>query len=247
MIISKGITTVLAFMTLVSCACHSPALAQGAMLGTATIEVAQGGPFVASGRRTQRFVSTFELSEREVVKPFTLHIHNGFGGSPGFNWIRAFLGADMDLSGVGRAEEPNADLLYDESYVQRHTISLDLTGKVFTGINTLIIEGTAQKGAVMSWILEGPLSPEFATINPTATQPGSRLTLAGRGFSLDPGENRISIGGHSAELLNSTRTTITVKVPEHIKPGPASVVVTTNNVQSAPYSISITAPSALPE
>lgn len=228
-------------------AAQSAAMAQGALLGTATLEVAQGGPFTANSHRTQRFVSTFELNEHDVDRPFTLHIHNGFGGRPGFNWIRAFLGQDLELSGLGRAEEPSADLLFDESYIQRHTVTLDLTGKVFAGVNTLIIEGTAQKGAVLSWILEGPVPPELAAINPTSAQQGARLTLAGRGFSLDPGENKISIGGQTAELLNSTRTTVTIKVPAHINPGPANVVVTTNNIDSSPYSISITAASKATE
>jgi uncharacterized protein (TIGR03437 family) len=66
--------------------------------------------------------------------------------------------------------------------------------------------------------------------------------LSGKGFSLDPSENHVSIGGLDAKLLYASRNSITVKVPEHIGLGEAEIVVTTNNVKSAPYVISIGKP-----
>ncbi|MBX3077472.1 IPT/TIG domain-containing protein [Candidatus Obscuribacterales bacterium] len=209
---------------------------------TAIEEVATAGPFVANSKHMQRFFGQFKLDAADVMKPLTLIIHNGVGGTAGFNWIRVLIGGDMNVSNLKGAEEPTADLVFDESYIERHTVNVDLSGKVFQGINTLILEGTAPKGAVMSWVLQGPLTPEFAGINPTTARAGGRLTLSGKGFSLDPSENHVSIGGRDAQLLYASRNSLTVKVPDHIGNGEAEVVVTTNNVRSAPYAISIEKP-----
>lgn len=233
----KSFLSLAAALALIAVA-HCPAVcAQGAT--TTLEEVARAGPFVADTRHRQRFFSQFKLSASDLAKPLTLVINNGFDGKPGFNWIRALIGADMDTTDIKGATEPSADLLFDENYIQRHTVTIDLTGKVMEGVNTIIIEGTAPKGAVMSWVLQGPVTPEFAAINPTTAQAGGRLTLSGRGFSVDPSENHVSIAGSSAQIIFASRTSLTVKVPDHLTDGQADVVVTTNNVRSAPYTISI--------
>ena len=233
---TRVVAFVLAFALL------APADAFAQVSTTAIEEVATAGPFVANSKHMQRFFGQFKLDAADVMKPLTLVIHNGVGGTAGFNWIRALVGGDMNITNVRGAEEPSADLVFDESYIERHTINIDLSGKVFEGINTLILEGTGPKGAVMSWVLQGPLTPEFANINPTTASVGGRLTLSGKGFSLDPSENQVSIGGRDAQLLYASRNSLTIKVPEHIGPGKAEIVVTTNNVRSAPYVISIVKP-----
>jgi len=187
----------------------------------------------------QRFASQFKVEHDDLNKPMTLVLHNGIGGRPGLNWVRVFIGPDLDLSRLKGAEEPSADLLFDESYLERHTVSIDLSDKVFEGTNTIILEGTGPKGGVISWVVEGPPTPALAPINPTSTQAGARLTLAGKGFSVDSGENKVTINGSNAEILSSTRNALTVKLPAHLGPGTVQIVVTTNNVKSAPYTISI--------
>jgi hypothetical protein len=224
---------------LLALALLAPGAVCAQVTNTAMEEVATAGPFVATSKRMQRFYGQFKLAADDVMKPLTLVIHNGVGGSPGFNWLRALMGGDMDVSNVKGAEEPSADLLFDESYLERHTVTIDLTGKVFEGVNTLILEGTAPKGAVLSWVLQGPVTPEFAAINPTSASVGARLTLSGRGFSLDKAENHVSIGGRDAQMLYASRNSITVQVPPHLNEGQANVIVTTNNLTSAPYTISI--------
>jgi len=235
----KNAFFVFALVAITTITSQPQADAQGSST-TAIVELAASAPFNATSRHRQRFYSQFKLSAADVNKPLTLVIHNGYDGRPGFNWIRALLGGDMDVSNVKGAEEPSADLLFDENYIERHTLNVDLTGKVFEGVNTVILEATAQKGAVMSWVLQGPMTPEFAPINPSTAQIGGRLTLAGRGFSVDPSENTVSMNGHNVSILYASRTSLTVKVPDHATEGSADVVVTTNNIRSAPYTISIT-------
>jgi hypothetical protein len=216
----------------------APAMAQYA--GTAAVEeIATAGPFFLTSRRMQRFSAQFKLSPEDLAKPLTLVLHNGLGDRPGLNWIRVLHGPDLNLNGLRGAEEPSADLLYDENYVELRTIEIDLSDKCFAGINTIILEGTGPKNGVISWVIEGPPAPEFASINPTAAQSGGRLTLSGRGFSVDPNENRVTVNGHETQVIAATRTSLTVKLPGHISAGQAQVVVTTNNVRSAPYAISI--------
>lgn len=224
----------------VACAILAPAPVVAQASGTTAVEeIATGGPFFLTGHHMQRFSSEFKVDADDLNKQMTLVLHNGFGGRPGLNWVRVLHGPDMNLNGMKRAEEPSADLLFDENYLQRNTVSIDLSDKVFEGVNTIILEGTGPKGGVVSWVIEGPPTPEFAQINPTSSQLGGRLTLSGKGFSVDSSENRVTINGHDAEILAATRNSLTVKMPPHVTPGQAQIVVTTNNVSSAPYTISI--------
>lgn len=216
----------------------APALAQSS--GTTAVEdIATGGPFFLSSRRRQRFAAQFTMGADDLNKPLTLILHNGIGGRPGLNWARVFIGPDMNLDVLKSAEEPSANLLFDENYLERHTVSIDLSDKVVEGVNTIILEGTGPKGGVISWVVEGPATPEFAAINPTTSQPGGRLTLSGRGFSLDASQNKVTINGSEAEIVSASRNSLTIKLPIHLSAGPAQVIVTTNNVSSAPYAISI--------
>lgn len=210
-----------------------------ALSTVASEQVATGGPYVGKSFRVNKFYGQFTLAALDVDKPYVLQIHNGYGGQSGFKWLRVFVGGDMDMKEIKHQEEPSADLVYDENYIERHTISIDLTGKVFEGVNTVIFEGEGPNKCVLSWSLEGQVSPQMAPLNPTAVQAGGRLTLSGKGFSLDPDENVVIISGHQAEVVSTSRTTLTVKVPEHVAPGTAKVIVLTNGVQSAPYSISV--------
>jgi hypothetical protein len=224
----------------VACSIFSAAPALTQSSGTTAVEdIAVAGPFTLTRHSTQRFSAQFTLNADDLNKQITLVLHNGIGGSPGLNWVRVFHGPDMDLRGMNRAEEPSADLVYDQNYLQRHTVSIDLSDKLVEGVNTIILEGTGPKGGMISWVIEGPPTPEFAPINPTASQAGGRLTLSGKGFSADAGENKVTVNGCVVEILSATRNSLTVKLPWHATAGQAQVVVTTNNVSSAPYTISI--------
>ena len=230
------------FVSLLS-ACASLVVASSSFAqssGTTAVEdVATGGPFFLTGHSLQRFSAQFTVNADDLNKQMTLILNNGVGGKPGFNWVRVLHGPDMDLSSLSRAEEPSADLLYDQNYLQRHTVSIDLSDKVFEGVNTIILEGHGPKGGAVSWVIEAPPTPEFARINPTTAQAGGRLTLSGKGFSVDTSENKVTINGREADILMATRNSLTVKLPQHVSAGQAEIVVTTNNVSSAPYTVTI--------
>lgn len=195
--------------------------------------VAEGGPYQASRKRVEHFTGKFQLSAADVKKPMTLTFHNGFSGKPGFNWLRVFLCGDIDTSTFGKYEEPQGDLIVDENYVQKHTLEIDITDLVEPGVNTIYIEAQGPKGAVLSWTLSGSVSPQLSALNPTETHQGARLTLVGRGFSHDEGENDVYIGDLKADVLESTRSRLTVKVPDNSEPGKATLKIVTRGVPSA--------------
>mgnify|MGYP001233595526 CR=1 FL=1 len=202
-------------------------------------DISSAGPFRASSRRIERFSMRFNLAPADVKRHMAVVIHNGFGDSPGFTWLRVFLCGDVNVASMDRNEEPIGDLLLDEDPVQRQTIRLELTDLVKEGTNTLVIEGKGQKGAVLSLNLEGAVLPKIAALNPDRTRGGARLVLSGTGFSPDPDENKVTVNGVKARTLASTRTSLTVEVPNTLKEGEADLEVTTNGLKSAPYLIEI--------
>ena len=195
--------------------------------------VAEGGPYEASRKRVEQFTGKFQLSAADVKKPMTLTFHNGFSDKPGFNWLRIFLCGDIDTSSFGKYEEPQGDLIVDENYVQQHTLSVDITDLVDPGVNTIYIEAQGPKGAVLSWTLNGAVSPQLSALNPTETHQGARLTLVGQGFSHDEGENDVYVGDLKADVIESTRSRLTIKVPVNAEPGKSTLKIVTRGVPSA--------------
>ncbi|HMO23195.1 MAG TPA: IPT/TIG domain-containing protein, partial [Candidatus Melainabacteria bacterium] len=55
----------------------------------------------------------------------------------------------------------------------------------------------------------------------------------GKGFSHDEGENDVYIGDLKADVLESTRSRLTVKVPDNSEPGKATLKIVTRGVPSA--------------
>ena len=199
-------------------------------------DIASGGPYVATRKRIQNFAGKFKLAEEDVKKPMMLVIHNGFGDQPGFEWLRIFLCGDIKTN-LDKYEEPEGDLIFDQNYVQQHTITLDITDLVQEGVNTILIEGKGRKGACLSWTLNSTISPELSPINPTETFAGAKLTLSGKGFSLDKNENQVTINDRELEVVSSSRGNLTVKIPETIKSGEGNLVVTTHGIKSKPYTL----------
>lgn len=214
-------------------------LSPGAARAFQVEDISSAGPFRASSRRIERFSMRFNLAASDVKRRMAVVIHNGFGDSPGFTWLRVFLCGDLNVASLDRNEEPIGDLLLDEDPVQRQTIRLELTDLVKEGTNTLVIEGKGQKGAVLSLNLEGSVLPRIAALNPDRTRGGARLILSGTGFSPDPDENIVTVNGVKARTLASTRTSLTIEVPNTLKEGEADLEVTTNGLKSAPYLIEI--------
>lgn len=207
---------------------------------TPTVELASGGPFMAKSRSfTERFTAKINLTADDTKRPLQLILYNGYGATPGFNWLRVFLGGDINTSNLGHFDEPKGDLLFDDNYVQRHVISLDVTDIAQPGINTLFIEGNGPKGAVINWVLQGAMDPVVATLNPTVVIPGSRLLLHGKGFSTDPSENQVKIDGQSAEVLSATRSALVVRVPDQLDGDKVQVVISTNGLEGDPITLSV--------
>lgn len=193
--------------------------------------IASGGPFVAKRKWTQHFAGKFTLTANESKKPMTLVLHNGFGENPGFKWLRVFLCGDI-ATNLGKFEDPQGDLIFDENYIQKHTISLNITDLVQEGVNTIYVEAIGKKGSVLSYSVFSTISPQLAAINPTKTHQGAKLTLTGKGFSSDASENKVSADGQEFEVVSTSRTRLTFRVPLNMKPGRAILKVTTHGIDS---------------
>ena len=205
-------------------------------------ELASGGPFQANRRSVQRFSGQFEVTPKDLSRPMVISLHNGIGGTAGFSWLRVFLcGEDVNVASLGRNEEPRGDLLLDDTDIQKHVINLDITDQVASGVNTIVIEGHGPKGALLSWSLLGRSEPRISRLNPSRVKGGSRLTLHGSGFSSHPSLNSVTFGEHEAEVLDASRSSLTIRVPKHIPGGDHPVRVASEGVWSSePFRMSVT-------
>lgn len=193
--------------------------------------IAQAGPFVAKRKRIQAFADKFSLTANQAKKPMMLVLHNGFSDSPGFEWLRVFLCGDISTK-LDKYEEPTGDLIYDENYVQKNTISLDITDLVKPGVNTIYIEGKGKKGSIISWTINTSISPSLAPVNPTKTHQGAKMTFVGKGFSHDPKENTVMLDGRNLEVTQATRTRLTVRIPEDAPTGKGLITIKTKGIES---------------
>lgn len=231
----KAFSIALAFLMSITAFSSTPAYCQE----TPTVELASGGPFKARSHNVERFSATFKLTADDTKRPLSIILYNGFGPTPGFNWLRVFLGGDINVSNLGHFDEPTGDLLFDENYLQRHVITLDVTDVAQPGINTLFIEGSGPKGATINWALQGAMDPIVMPLNPTVVIPGSRLLLHGKGFSTDPDENQVTIDGQSCQVLSATRSSLVVRVPQNLSGDKVRVVITTNGLEGDPFTLSV--------
>src|SRR5262249_8831545 len=98
-------------------------------LGVEQQVVSEGGPYVADGSKLQQFVAEFNITPSLQSRPLTLAFYNGFGGRPGFEWVRVFLLPEGYITQAGSAAQPAGEILADESTFRlRNHETLDMSG-----------------------------------------------------------------------------------------------------------------------
>jgi YD repeat-containing protein len=129
------------------------------------------------------------------------------------------------------------------AYAQQLCYGYDETGQLIAVVNqqgqTIIYDYDAVGNMVdiRRNDAAGPVAITF--VSPTTAAGGAQIQLLGIGFSSDPSQNDVTIGGVSATVLSANSCSLTAIVPPEALAGPGSIQVTTP-AGSATYAGSVT-------
>ena len=173
--------------------------------------VAEGGPYVSKGSgKAEVFSAPLKISSELAGQPLWLTFYDGYGGRPGYNWVRVFLKAPGQSGELG-------DLLADErTFVQKRALTVNVSGRIPDSGRELYIEAKGEKGAIFSWVLTTAKS-SLSVLNVTKITPGKEFLLHGTGFSSNLNENVVMVDGKRASVIGATPQTLRVNAPSKLK------------------------------
>lgn len=116
--------------------------------------LARGGPFVIKRTKPQRYIFSFDITERELKRPLDIVLYNGSSAKPGFRRVRVFLERNFSENLVTQKRLPSKRLVFATNRMTKRTTKVDISRRLKKGINTIVIEGRGPKGAVISLELE---------------------------------------------------------------------------------------------
>lgn len=195
--------------------------------------VSEGGPYEADGSKLQKFAGAINITQELASRPLTLTFYNGFGGRPGFQWVRVFLAPEGYVTDAGSSAAPAGEILADEgTFRLRNHESLDMSHRFITGTNNLIIEGAGEKGAVFSYVLSTPQPPKLSLLNVSQIIQGREFSLSGTGFNLVASANSVTFNGVPGQVVSSTGSILKVIPPKEISGASVVIKVTANGATS---------------
>lgn len=158
--------------------------------------------------------------------PLTFEVINGADGRPEASDLKVILNREVlaDFSNFGEAA----------------SFSVDLTGKLHTGNNSLQVRGFGASGAWLKWrlLIKRPVV-ESVTPNPIGS--AKLVTIRGVYFCDHKERIKVAIGDHSAKIIRSTTGEIVCEPPAHLVSGDQKLTVSVQDVASAPVAISVKA------
>ncbi|MDX2106861.1 MAG: IPT/TIG domain-containing protein [Candidatus Melainabacteria bacterium] len=199
--------------------------------------VQEGGPFVCQGSgKLEKFASAITVTAQQETQPLWITFYNGYGGRPGFSWIRVFL------SPPGQRQGEIGEVLADENaFTQKHAITVDVSGLLSKNGKQLFVEGEGSKGALFSFAVT-TVKNKLTVLDCTKIQEGKEVLIHGTGFSVNPQENSVSFDGKPAQVLQSNSRILVVKPPTGLaSSGKISLVVSALGETSEPIKVGVVA------
>ncbi|MDQ3940724.1 MAG: S8 family serine peptidase, partial [Actinomycetota bacterium] len=89
-----------------------------------------------------------------------------------------------------------------------------------------------------AWVTVGE-GPAIAGVTPNSASLNEEIVITGSGFTSEVGGFGVSIGGHEADVVSWSPTSIRVFVPVELDAGPQEVVVTAADRESTPATLTI--------
>jgi hypothetical protein len=173
--------------------------------------VVEGGPYVIkSASKLEQFSAQITVPKEMRGWPLYLTCYNGYGARHGFSWVRVFLNSP------GQPANASGNVLADErTFLQKHAVTVDISGMVSSDGNPLFIEGEGEPGAIFSWVLT-TVKNELSVVDATSITPGKSFFIHGTGFSTNREDNQVTIGGKPAQVIDATARVIKAKAPDDL-------------------------------
>jgi hypothetical protein len=205
---NRFLTTILSAFLLTSC----PALAQTTAQPAAPklVPIYTSKTYVAPNTKIQNFQDSITLGPGQENSTLELVVDNGPNGRVPFNWFR------INIAGYLMASE-------QDMRGKRQAV-IDVTGRMQPGTSQVLIEAAGEPNATLVWqVYTVPV--QLTSVEPTNAQTGQTVVLVGKNFSADESQDKVFIGGQSAQILSASPTSITARVPNNAKPGTNAVQV----------------------
>lgn len=204
---------------LIAAACLFSFVVPEPVLGLDREILAEGGPYISDdARKIQTYQAELQVSKDQAYMPLWLTFYNGYGGQPGFSWLRAFL-APTGTTGV------EGEVLVDER--PSHTksaLTVDISGKLSPEGNRLIIEAAGIKGAMCNYVLS-TVKAKVSVLDTTPVTPGKSCLIHGTGFSANPQEDTVLFNDKPAKVISATSRILEVVPPDTLADKNVSVTV----------------------
>jgi hypothetical protein len=178
------------------------------------ITVGSGGPFTFNGKAKEDFATNFnwQPDAGSDTLTFKANFTRVGGETPRFNWLRIMLG--------------NQVLADERALKGKSDLTLDLTGKVDSGINQITMSGQGTAGATAEWKLTTPKKCVLRSVDPDEVLVGKDFKLKGLNFDPTPSKDIVSVGPKNLTPSTATATELKVRVPKDFPPGEYMVKVT---------------------
>jgi hypothetical protein len=211
------------------------------------INIVPEASFVSMNMQVQNFSTQVTLTKEQAASPLTLKLSNGSYAGKKFAWVRVFVTA-----GAGSRSGPSGRMVASEQqFARASTISVDVTGKMQEGLNTIMAQGAGVPGAAINYSLVAtssggggaagaPAALKLTAVEPTEVPPGGTITLKGTGFDSSPAKDIVTIYNRPCTVDKATDTELTVKTPSGLAPHSYTVDVTVNNVKSSKLQFDVT-------
>lgn len=218
----------LAFFAAASCLCGAALFAPAPCfaIDSNMALLQESKPLVTRAGAWHSWGDHLHLKTGQDKLPLILEVENGAEGRPKASDLQVTL---------------NRNPLADFSHFKGNTnFTIDLSGKLHAGNNTLQVRGFGPSGAWLKWRLFIK-RPIINSVTPTTLSAVDQITIRGENFCEHKDRIKVTIGEKPARLISTSASEIICKLPERVGAGNQKLTVAIHSVASAPFDVSVKA------
>lgn len=207
--------------------------------GAKPLVIVPNSSFVSKNVQVQVYAGNINLTAEQAAMPLSLKITNGSYSGMKFAWVRGFIDAGRPAPANPRPQ--GRMIVTERQFTKGNSVTIDVTGQLRAGSNSLIFQGAGMPGAAVSYeLIAAPAAPgakpgaalQISSVDPPEVAPGGTITLKGQGFDETTGNNKVTIYNRPAKIERGSTTELVVVVPSGLAPHAYSVDVTNSSGKS---------------
>lgn len=179
------------------------------------VQITPAATHLSRSSKAQRFVQDISLTPTQEKLALKLRVNNGDQTAPSFAWFRMRVNGEL--------------LITNQSLKGKREATIDVSGAIPAGQNQIVIDAAGVPGATLTWQIATE-APKVLSIEPKTAQPGGIVVLKGENFAADPNNVNVIVNGSVGDVLKSSLTSMTVRLPEVLTPGKATMSIDANGL-----------------